>query len=276
KNQPTPVGRPHGICAVADSEPGELPGREVPHSQVPRASQRHAAAVRRQTRITVRKSRSLRRFFITAPVDPCESDEIALDIALCINERSVRCNVEIRAAASSHCDFRKHGLWTSNGREVAQIEPDSLEPSLRSVDEMSALQIPRMSATFEQNLSLAGLEIENGDLSVIDGALEPFSLQSPDGKMVKRSARPPGRNSGHQKAASPLRWSATAKTPGCAPPAETRKRRFPTANAIWSDSQLAPRCPESPPILTYVSSVAGPPVTATFLSEANPSKNPIH
>src|SRR5262249_23618567 len=130
---------------------------------------------------TVRKSRSLRRFFITAPVDPCESDEIALDIALCINERSVRCNVEIRAAASSHCDFRKHGLWTSNGREVAQIEPDSLEPSLRSVDpclrkvdEMSALQIPRMSATFEQNLSLAGLEIENGDLSVIDGALGAF------------------------------------------------------------------------------------------------------
>src|SRR5262249_38211181 len=80
----------------------------------------------------------------------------------------------IRAAASSHCDFRKHGLWTSNGREVAQIEPDSLEPSLRSVDEMSALQIPRMSATFEQNLSLAGLEIENGDLSVIDDALGAF------------------------------------------------------------------------------------------------------
>src|SRR5262249_38054292 len=63
---------------------------------------------------------------------------------------------------------------------------------------MSTLQIPRMGATFEQNLALASLEIENGDLSVIDGALRAF-LAPVDGRQngkkqcatTRQNLRPP-------------------------------------------------------------------------------------
>src|SRR5262245_18811821 len=92
--------------------------------------------------------------------------------------------------------------------------------------------------------------------------------------MVKRTARPSGRNRGQEYAASPLALSSFSNSSASPPFAETLKSPTPLrVNTIVSSGpQAAPSDGE----LVGATMMGEPPPIGTFFKAVMPSKKPIH
>ena len=169
------VQDPHVILAAA----GDVKKSETP-------------AVRREPRRLVHGGWRLDRRFAAIAIDPHRQAGCAASAG--VHERAIRRHVQHRSDAAEHRELLKHRHRCAGDRPRLEIERHGLQDSVCHVHEVTAFDVPRGGSPADEDLPVAGLEVQQRNLWGTAGSRRrreqhgPSAGQAPGREMVGFSA----------------------------------------------------------------------------------------